>query len=78
MSKNCCPDADWLRELETAELNELSLQIKAFARASSGQQGAVIGDVGDNLHPVAIEKLLRRKGDPRLRRSNPGKRSCTQ
>src|SRR5947209_5954831 len=78
MGKNCCPDAGWLSELEIAELNAFRLQIKTLARAASGQQGAIINDVGDDLHTVATEKLLRQSHRARRRRPNSGKSSCTQ
>jgi len=53
VGKNRCPEADRLGECKIAELNGLSLQIKALTRAASGQQSAIVDDVRYDLYPVA-------------------------
>ena len=47
-------------ELLVIEFNSLSLEIKALARASAGQQCAVIGNMADNFYIFNVQKLRRR------------------
>ena len=47
-------DSYRLSELLTIEFDRLSLEIKAFARTSTGQQRAVIGDMADEFYVFNI------------------------
>ena len=48
--KNRSADSYRLNELLAIKFDSFSLQIKAFARASAGQQSAVIRDMADNFY----------------------------
>ena len=58
--KNRCADSYRLNELLAIEFNSFSLEIKALARASAGQQCAVIRNMADNFYIFNVQKLRRR------------------
>src|SRR5947209_19261678 len=67
--KNCGADSYWPSELLAIEFDRLSLKIKAFTRASTGQQRAIIGDMADHFYVCNIQKFWRRYSNARRWRS---------
>ena len=53
------PDSNRLNELLAINLDSFRLEIKALARASAGQQCAVISNMADNFYIFYVEKLWR-------------------
>ena len=58
--ENCSADSYRLSKLLAIEFDRLSLEIKAFAWTSAGQQRAVIGDMANDCYVFNIQKLRRR------------------